>query len=126
MRVLVGTIIFLLVLTAVGFYSQAQLNAQARLLVRYADNMENFIEANKWKAASQELSKFEKHWADIQDHWDLIIEHHEMDSVDEAIAKLKKYLQTKNLDLALGELSIVKHFLQHIPKKEIFNLQNIL
>ena len=126
MRVLIGTIIFLIVLMGFGFYSQARLTTQSNDLIVYVNTIENQAQNENWLRAENELVKFEKKWNRIHNNWDLVIEHHEMDTIDEAVAKLKKYLAVRNLDLTLAELSIIKHFLLHIPTKERFNLQNIL
>ncbi len=126
MRVLIGTTIFLITLIGFGFYSQARLTTQSNNLVVYVNTIENEAKNENWLRAENELVRFEKKWDRIQNHWDLVIEHHEMDTIDEAVAKLKKYLVVRNLDLTLAEISTIKHFLLHIPTKERFNLQNIL
>ncbi len=125
MRVLAGAVIFLILLSGVGFYSNKVLSSQAQKLNDSLANLENQVATGNWKAARESLAVLEKQWADVQFHWDLIIEHHEMDNIDSSLSKLEKYLTTKSTALALGEISSIKHYLKHIPQKEAFNLENI-
>ncbi|WP_366923951.1 DUF4363 family protein [Metallumcola ferriviriculae] len=125
MRILIVAIAFLVVLVAFGLYSNSGLTSQAEELSNYFVDMELMVSDGEWQQAQKTLITMEQQWQKVQFHWDMIIEHHEMDNIDGSLAKLKKYLKTKDETLALGEISTVKHYLKHIPEKEAFNFQNI-
>ena len=53
------------------------------------------------------------------------IEHDELEKVDTAIVSLKSYVETKDYSSAVAELDEGKFVLEHIQKKNAFNLENV-
>lgn len=126
MRAISGALIFLILLAIFGVYSSALLSRQADGLNGFLRHMEQDIDAGKWRAASKKLSKLKAEWEKVQFHWDVVIEHHEMDNIDSSLARIDKYINTEDKSQVLAEISSVRHYLKHIPKKEAFTLENIL
>ena len=53
------------------------------------------------------------------------IEHDELEKVDTAIITMKSYIETEDYSSAVAELDEGKFVLEHIQKKNAFNLQNV-
>ena len=56
----------------------------------------------------------------------IILDHQEIDNIEFSLAKIKEYVASRDLPLALGQLSELKLMIEHIPRKEAVNLENIL
>lgn len=64
-------------------------------------------------------------WGQKHDALAYYIEHDEIEKVDTAIVSLKSYVETKYYSSAVAELDEGKFVLEHIQKKNAFNLENV-
>ena len=64
-------------------------------------------------------------WGQKHDALAYYIEHDEIEKVDTAIVSLKSYVETKDYSSAVAELDEGKFVLEHIQKKNAFNLDNV-
>lgn len=64
-------------------------------------------------------------WGQKHDALAYYIEHDEIEKVDTAIVSLKSYVETKDYSSAVAELDEGKFVLEHIQKKNAFNLENV-
>lgn len=83
------------------------------------------LKQEEWEKAGELFAQTEKNWLKISKYWPMLINHQEMDRIEESIAKLKGYLENKDKTEAQAELQVLIHYIRHIPKKEALNLQNI-
>lgn len=83
------------------------------------------VENNSWEKTDEYLKKTNEIWERINTYWPLLINHKEMDQIEESINRLKSYLKQKDKTQSLAELYNLIYFIKHIPQKEAFNLQNI-
>ena len=104
-----------------------------RLLSNHAHSLEEKIirvEANtreqKWDAAQTELTAIEKEWPKVENTWTVLLDHSEIDNIDESLSKVSEYVKAKSTPLALAELATLKRYVKHIPKKESFSIKNVL
>ena len=64
-------------------------------------------------------------WGQKHDALAYYIEHDELEKVDSAIVSLKSYVETEDYSSAVAELDEGKFVLEHIQKKNAFNLENV-
>lgn len=64
-------------------------------------------------------------WGQKHDALAYYIEHDELEKVDTAIVSLKSYVETEDYSSAVAELDEGKFVLEHIQKKNAFNLENV-
>ena len=64
-------------------------------------------------------------WGQKHDALAYYIEHDEIEKVDTAIVSLKSYVETEDYSSAVAELDEGKFVLEHIQKKNAFNLENV-
>lgn len=83
------------------------------------------LKQEEWEKSVESFAQVEKNWLKISKYWPMLINHQEMDRIEESIAKLKGYLENKDKTEAQAELHVLLHYIRHIPKKEAVNLQNI-
>ncbi|MCT4509287.1 MAG: DUF4363 family protein [Tepidibacter sp.] len=84
------------------------------------------IDKNSWKNASAELIKIDKKWDNIRYKWSVLLDHHEIDNIDVAMAKLTKNIELKNTPLSYQQIQSLKEFFKLISENEKLTLTNIL
>ncbi len=125
MKVWVIAMVGLILFISLGIYTQKQLAKTAQHFTREIKNIEALIEQQQWKPAAKKLIAFQNQWKKAKPFWAMLIIHREMDSIDEALIRTKKAVQSKNSSEAQMELGSLKHYIQHIPERERFSLVNI-
>ena len=88
--------------------------------------IESAAKAGNWADAKEELNIFESRWSKTRKTWSALLDHFEMDNIDTTISRLSKYIESGDIPLSLGEASLLRQYVKHIPEKESFRLSNIL
>ncbi|MBZ4655398.1 MAG: hypothetical protein JG781_2757 [Peptococcaceae bacterium] len=101
------------------------LEKSANTFLHLAQEILNPLKQEEWEKAKESFAQTEKTWLKINKYWPMLINHQEMDRIEESISKLKGYLENKDKTEAQAELHVLIHYIKHIPKKEALNLQNI-
>jgi hypothetical protein len=83
------------------------------------------LNQHQWRPTSIKISQIKTRWQKTKLLWAMLIIHREIDSIDQALIRSAKAVQSKNYSEALMELDTLRHFIQHIPERERFNLVNI-
>ena len=71
------------------------------------------------------IKDLDSKWTEKHDKLAYYIEHDELEKVDTAIVSMKSYVETDDYSSAIAELDEGKFVLEHIQKKNAFNLENI-
>jgi len=124
-RIIVSIVLLIMLLIAFHIYTQHVFDSAAERLETMISSLENNIILKNWGEAQSTIENIEKDWTKTKKTWALFLDHTEIDNIDEALSKLKKYIDTREPSLALAEASTLKLFIVHIPEKEALNLENI-
>lgn len=84
------------------------------------------IYSQKWQTANDELSIVQENWDNNATWWSVILDHQEIDRIDLSIERLKKFIESKDPALSLGEVTSLKLYFDFIHDNEKLNLKNIL
>lgn len=105
------------------------------LIVYFKSSSEKMVEAiekttslvaqNSWEEAKTSIKNIEIMWDDTEKIWTVLTDHFEVDNIEMSLKKSKEYIETQNLPLTLAELESLKFMMEHMHKKEQFNLKNI-
>ena len=71
------------------------------------------------------IKEIDEKWTKKHDRLAYYIEHDELEKVDTAIVSMKSYVETDDYSSAVAELDVGKFVLEHIQKKNAFNLENV-
>ncbi|HEY9061323.1 MAG TPA: DUF4363 family protein [Pseudobacteroides sp.] len=124
-KVIVGTILLVSAMLAFSIASSYYLSHSASKIDTHIRNVEANSRADNWTNANNELTNLEKEWEKSSRTWALLIDHVEIDNIDNSLTRMKEYIKAKNSVLSLGELANLKQYVNHIPQKESFNFNNI-
>lgn len=86
----------------------------------------------KGELLKEDKNEIEKMVKILDDKWNkkhdklaYYIEHDELEKVDTAVVLIKSYIETEDYSSAIAELQQGKFVIEHIKKKNDFNLENI-
>ncbi|MBP1761346.1 MAG: hypothetical protein H6Q64_888 [Firmicutes bacterium] len=126
MRLFVTLMIVLTLLIGLGTWNNSALHDSTNEMTRQIEQVITDINGQRWDQARQETQKLEKSWHENARWWPVFLDHQEIDNIEFSLAKVKKYVDTRNAPLAQGQLSELELMLKHIPDKEAVTLDNIL
>lgn len=124
-KIFIGIILLVAVMLVFSLVSSAYLDRSAQKIDHQIRKIEANSRSNNWTNANIELSNLEKQWEKSSNTWAMLIDHVEIDNIDDSLTRMKEYIKAKNSVLSLGELASLKQYVSHIPQKESFNLINI-
>ncbi|NLV21043.1 MAG: DUF4363 family protein [Syntrophomonadaceae bacterium] len=125
MRLLVTLVIILTLLISLGTWNNKALRDSTDTITGQIEQVMTAIDGQHWEQAMQQTAKIEKSWHENARWWPVFLDHQEIDNIEFSLAKVKKYVDTRNAPLAQGQLSELHLMLEHIPDKERINLENI-
>lgn len=125
-RTVPAIVIIVVLLLGGSFATYRYLHTTSQALVTQLEEVEQSISAQKWEVAQKELNTVLQRWGKTKNWWTILLDHQEIDNIDVSINRLEKYIQTHDLSLSLGEVSVLKLLVDHISDTEQLNLRNIL
>lgn len=84
------------------------------------------IRQDNWPAARRDSDQMKALWKKDARWWPVVLDHQEIDNIEFSIARTTEYVKNQDQALAQGQLSELKLMVEHIPRKEAINLENIL
>ncbi|KUO53375.1 MAG: hypothetical protein APF76_09035 [Desulfitibacter sp. BRH_c19] len=125
MRLVFTMAVALIVFLGIGLYSEIWISNTAQEISIEVSKLEEMINNRDWDEASQLIDNIQKDWSSIEESWDIIVDHREMDEIDLALTRSIKFIEAESFDLALAEIAVLKHMVLHIAKKESLKILNI-
>lgn len=126
MRLLIILLTIFIFLVGFGVWNNKTLLDSTDKMTAHIEQIITDIEGQHWDQARQETRQLEKSWHENAKWWPVFLDHQEIDNLEFSMAKIKKYVDTRDAPLAQGQLSELKLMLKHIPDKEAVTLENIL
>lgn len=125
-KTLTVVVSLVLVIIISGVLTLYYLNRSCEKLEKAVDSAGLLIQAKQWDSAEKLLDDFATDWDRTKSGWAILLDHFEIDNIDNSYIKTRKYVECKDYPSALAELEALKAYIKHIPKKESFSLENIM
>ena len=118
--------VVLLAMVFVGsFISYNYLSYSSNEIDKTLSNLNIAVEKERWNEAENLLSQVDNKWNGVNNLWAALLDHQEIDNIEIEMAKMEKYIATKNLTNSLAEISAVRLLFDHIPEKEKLSFKNV-
>lgn len=108
-----------------SFYTSAVLSNDAKKLEDEINAIEESINKADWASAENGLMTIQEEWPKVENTWAILLDHIEIDNIDTSLLRMSKYVETKNVSMAISEISVLRQFVKHIPEKESFSIKNV-
>jgi hypothetical protein len=126
MKVWISAMAGLVIFIGLALYVQVQMQNTSDKLAQEIEKVNITLRFQQWDLSLAKLKIVKQKWERTKPFWAMLIIHREIDSIDEALIRAMKAIQSKNDSEAQMELGSLQHYIQHIPERERFNLVNIL
>ncbi|MCR1935130.1 DUF4363 family protein [Clostridium tepidum] len=103
-----------------------KLNTTCINFMNQCNELEELVSSEYWEKAYGKSLKLFNNWQN--DHFviSIVINHSEIDNINNELWKLTQYVKCKNKDESLSSIHVVKFLLEHIINMEKINIENIL
>lgn len=124
-KILLSISVLLVIIIGLSVFGANVLSNTSGRLEEHISRIEVSTTSGDWDNATGYLDDIEKDWTKSEGIWSILIDHIEIDNIENSLTRMKKYIEVKDKALALGEIANLKQYVKHIPQKETFNLRNI-
>lgn len=92
----------------------------------YLDQSEQFLQAENWEAAEEEIAAAQELWKDSGSTINTYVNHNTVDSIGENLTRLSSQLRQHQGRQAETLLETIRFELEHLYEREFPSLRNIL
>lgn len=124
-KILISIIIITALIIGASIFANRILINDAQSLEDKISHVQSSTEKEDWSTAETGLTSILDEWPKVESKWAVLLDHAEIDNIEDALIKVNEYIKAKDSSSALAELASLKNFINHIPKKEAFSLKNI-
>lgn len=121
--------IMLIIVTAMiiigGIWENNYLNVSSQYFLADINYSKNAVNNNDFDLAKKHFEATENTWDSIQGVWNILLDHAEIDKIEEAMNKYKTYIEYKNKEQAMVYANVLDDNLRHVVETEKINLYNI-
>lgn len=125
MKILITSLVLFAGLLGFGTFSYYYIDNTAQQLVTKIKLVEQNGNKEDWQQAEQEFAVLHETWNTASSKWTALVDHHELDSINISLAKVREYIKTKDMPGFRTEVAELKILIRHIPEKDAVNLKNI-
>ena len=125
MKPVLMVILPLVVIIALGAFCQNILQNDADKMSLQLEKLETNVEHKNWEKAESHVKQIDRAWKPIRFTWQILIDHAEVDRIDESLVRAKKSIFLKEQSDSLVEISVLRQMLLHLPEKERPHIENI-
>ncbi|AVP60894.1 DUF4363 domain-containing protein [Clostridium botulinum] len=117
--------LFLILIFTLVNYS-FKLNTTCKNFMNQCDELEELVSSESWEKAYGKSLELFNDWQDNHFVISMVINHSEIDNINNELWKLTQYVKCKSEDESLASIHVVKFLLEHIIKMEKINIENIV
>lgn len=89
------------------------------------EKLQRMVEAENWEKASDEVDQLEALWSRADASWTPIMDHRQVDRVDEAFTRVFRLVELQKKDDLLLEITVTRRQLLRLKGTEVPNLRNV-
>ena len=124
-KVLISIVLLCLLISSTAFYTIRLLEKDSQKLETIIDKIEASTQNGDWEEVENLLSALETEWHKAEKAWAVLLDHVEIDNIDTSIMRASKFIESRNVPMAISEIAVLKQYIKHIPEKESFSLKNV-
>jgi hypothetical protein len=126
MKKLIASLILLCLIIFSGILSMNSIKKSSDKITGMVKNTSDLVASGNWSNASKNMESIQGSWDKTEKLWGILVDHYEIDNIEMAMTKSRKYIETKDTSMSLAELDNLKLMIEHIYSKESINIKNIL
>ncbi len=116
----------LCIITSLSFFHAIKINKLNQIIEASAEKIEVDFNDGNWDAINYELKKINRHWQDARLWSCLTIPTKQIDEIDVALKRSITFAALKASPDFIGEFKALCMKIEHLPKQEGFNIEELL
>lgn len=126
-KTLITVVIGYIFIIIFAIFIQGYLEKSSEELVNKIDDLINLVDIDKIIESIEIRDELEEKWDETKYKWAALIDHEEIDNIEETMHRVEMLIgDTEEKIELLSELNKLGFYLEHIPEREAFSLENIL
>lgn len=126
MKALIIAFVLTVIIVIGWYYTFDSVEGSTSQLIDSLSELGKNIETSQWESADTKFLEIKEDWNKIRATWTIILDHHEIDNIDLAMAKAGEYVKAQNHALSLGEIETLRKLFGIVKENEALTLTNIL
>ena len=126
-KTLVISMLGFLIIIILAIFIQKYLEKSSEMLIIEIDKLMEAVEDDKINESVQRREKVQEKWDNTKQKWAALIDHEEIDNIEETMHRIEMLIgdPEEKVEL-LSELNRLGFYLEHIPEREAFSIENVL
>ena len=125
MKSIIFVLIWSILLTSFGIYSNSELNKFTQKFEYNVTNIEKSIKSDKWNNAKNELLSFSKDYHNEKDVWYRLLDHAYFDDICLYLCILEDSIYLKDKTKSLEQIEYIKSKLGNVLESGKFDINHI-
>ena len=126
-KTLMISLVGLFVVIILSIFIQKYLEKSSKVLIIEIDKLMEAVEADKINESIKLREQVQEKWDNTKKKWAALIDHEEIDNIEETMHRVEMLIgdPEEKVEL-LSELNRLSFYLEHIPEREAFSLENVM
>lgn len=126
-KTLIISLIGFFIIIVFSIFIQNYLQISSNKLVKKIEDLQILMDNDEIEEGLIIREELKDEWGETKKKWSALIDHNELDNIEETLRRIEVLIgkEEEKAEL-LSELNKVKFYLEHIPERESFVLENVL
>lgn len=126
-KTLIISLIGFFIIIVFAIFIQNYLQISSNKLVKKIEDLQILMDNDEIDEGLIIREELKDEWGETKKKWATLIDHNELDNIEETLRRIEVLIgkEEEKAEL-LSELNKVKFYLEHIPEREGFALENLL
>lgn len=125
LKVVVFIAVLMITVLGISIYANTLLTRSASEMEQHIRQIENSATKDNWQEARKVISGMQNDWTSTKKTWAVLIDHMEIDNVENALTRLEKFIDTGEKASTMAEIAMLKQYVRNIPSMGSLRIENI-
>lgn len=125
MRTFISVLIALVIFFGLAWWNSSYLTKTSKQLADQAEKLRKAIIEESWDDADTAIIGIRRLWGQHKKIWLLLVDHDDIDDIDEIIYKIDEMVNLREKEQALSDIAELRFLVQDLADKEVLSLANI-
>jgi len=125
LKLIIGIIILIVAINGFAFYNLHRTTNHSEEIIDTLEILRKTIEQEDWKKTPEVIQELEKKWEQADAWWTPLMDHREIDLLEQTIVRVVQNIEVRQKQEALVEIALAKRMTKKIMEKEQPYLKNI-
>ena len=126
-KTIVGVIISSIALVLFAIFLQGYIENSSQKLSEKIDVVKVFVLTDQMELAKKNNRLLKEEWDSQKEKWEMIIDHIEIDNIEERVLNVEGLIEQDGMKVdIIAAIEVLQFYIEHIPEKEKFSLNNLL